>query len=222
MLRDKNLLRDYSQKYLEILKGEFAGLNLTRILDDEEFYHKQILDSVIPYEQISEVQELFDSAELVVDIGFGGGFPILPLAELMKFKFFLGFEARGKKAKAVNRIAEILEQNNVMCFHERVENILFDMDDTVVTFKAVGRVDDFLRRITPATSDLNIVFFKGPSYEKDEEKDAIKLKYWKQVKKINYEIDGTEQRKIVIFQPKSVPRGTKKSLVRLTSFLSNI
>ena len=44
-------MRKLAQDYLAILKGELAGLNLTRILDEEDFYNKQIVDSLIPYEQ---------------------------------------------------------------------------------------------------------------------------------------------------------------------------
>jgi 16S rRNA (guanine527-N7)-methyltransferase len=41
-------MKEFSEKYLELLTGEFAGINLTRIESPEEFYNKQILDSVLP------------------------------------------------------------------------------------------------------------------------------------------------------------------------------
>ena len=69
---------DFSLKYLQILKTDLAGLNLTNILDDEEFYHKQILDSINPYLQSASFQAEVKEKGVVVDVGFGGGFPILP------------------------------------------------------------------------------------------------------------------------------------------------
>lgn len=213
-------LKEYSDKYLSILTNEYAGLNLTRILEPDEFYNKQILDSVIPFTELNSVRTIFENSKTIVDIGFGGGFPILPLAKLMPDKKFIGFEARGKKAKAVNDIAGLLEQTNVKCFHERVENILFNTPDTLVTFKAVGRVDKFLERLYTDKKDLRILFFKGPGYEKDEEPQALALKHWEQVLKANYVVEGADKRTAVVFKPKNVLRGTTKhKLQNLSKFL---
>ena len=88
---------EFSDKYLEILKGELAGINLTRITDEDEFYHKQILDSVIPFEGSEVFQQAVKECGRVVDIGFGGGFPILPLAHKLPDVNFLGMEARERR-----------------------------------------------------------------------------------------------------------------------------
>ena len=74
---------DFSIRYLNILKTQFEGLNLTKILEQDEFYHKQILDSILPYQESKLFQDDVKKTGLVVDVGFGGGFPILPLAKLL-------------------------------------------------------------------------------------------------------------------------------------------
>lgn len=213
-------LRKYSDDYLEILTGELKGLNLTRILDSEEFYHKQILDSVNPYLVCPSVKTLFDQAENIIDIGFGGGFPLLPLAKILAHKNFFGFEARAKKVKAVNQIANLLSQKNIHCFHQRVEEVAFDLPKTLITFKAVGRVDKFLNMISSKRKDLRVAFYKGPNFDK-EEGQSLKLKNWELILKTDYQVEGTEKRTILLFKPRNVLHGTKKNLVNLSEIVSN-
>ena len=213
-------LREFSDKYLRILTTDYEGLNLTRILDPEEFYNKQIMDSILPFSDLNSVRTLFENSQTIVDIGFGGGFPILPLAFLMPDKQFIGFEASAKKAKAVNDIAQKLGLNNVNCHHERLENILFNTADTLVTFKAVGRVDKFLSILYTDKKDLRVLFYKGPSYENDEALAAKRLKHWEQILKVKYNIEGTDERNIVAFKPVNVLRGTEiNRLKKFDSFL---
>lgn len=214
-------LKKYSDDYLNILETEFKGLNLTRILESEEFYNKQILDSVDPYMNHASIRTLFDESETIVDIGFGGGFPLLPMAKLLPEKLFLGFEARGKKAIAVSRIAELLGQKNVRCFHQRLENIMFNTTKTLITFKAVGRVDKFLELVYTDKKDLKVLFYKGPSFDLEEREAALNLKHWDLSLEVDYKVSGTIGRKILVFKPRNVLRGTQKKLVNLSQIISN-
>ena len=67
-------MKEFSHKYLRFLKDELSGLNLTRILDEEEFYQKQVLDSVLPIQSTDIVRDRLKKTKLLVDVGFGGGF----------------------------------------------------------------------------------------------------------------------------------------------------
>ena len=87
-------MKEFAKKYLEILEGPLAGINLTRILNFDDFYHKQILDSVLPFELSDIFKKSLKNSELVIDVGFGGGFPILPLAKLLPEINFIGIETR--------------------------------------------------------------------------------------------------------------------------------
>lgn len=210
---------NFSLKYLELLKTRFAGLNLTRILDDEEFYQKQVLDSILPYEQSADFKTWVDKTKRVVDIGFGGGFPLLPLAQHCSHISLVGFESRAKKVEAVKVIAEELKLPNVQVFHHRAEDILFDIP-CVVTFKAVGTVSDYLPSIEVAHKDVRVFFYKGPSFEEKELPDFEKnlSKQWSLILNQKLEVPGTDVRKLVAFAPRNVPRGTPKNLVRLSEF----
>jgi 16S rRNA (guanine527-N7)-methyltransferase len=210
---------DFSIKYLQVLKTKLAGLNLTNILDPVEFYHKQILDSIHPYLQSELFQSHVKRRGVVVDVGFGGGFPILPLAKLLPEIQFVGVESKRKKADAVTLIAEELGLTNVQLVHSRLEDFLFDRPATI-TFKAVGTAKDYLPAIQHTTKDLSVFLYKGPSFMELEGKDLPKLeKDWKLLENQEITVPGTQQRFLVSFQSVNVPRGTANSLVKLSDFL---
>jgi 16S rRNA (guanine527-N7)-methyltransferase len=134
---------DFSYAYLHLLKTKYEGLNLTNILDQDEFYNKQIIDSIQPYLESPIFQEWVKKTKVVVDVGFGGGFPILPLAKLLPDVKFIGVESRRKKVDAVQDIANELKLTNVKLVHSRLEDVVFDKPCTI-TFKAVGTLINYL------------------------------------------------------------------------------
>lgn len=208
---------NFSVRYLHLLKTRFSGLNLTRILEDQEFYEKQVLDSILPYEQSAEFKSALDRTEHMVDIGFGGGFPLLPMAFHVPKAKFIGFESRGKKVDAVNAIAEELKLTNAKAYHHRAEEVLLDRP-CVVTFKAVGTVMDYLPTLQVAHKDITVFFYKGPSYmEKEQPEFEKKLaSQWDLFVNMPLKVPGTDERRLIGFKPKNVPRGTGKILVKLS------
>lgn len=213
-------MMNFSLSYLNLLKTKFAGLNLTRILDDQEFYEKQILDSILPYEQSPEFKSELDKKGLMVDIGFGGGFPLLPMAHHCPQHRFIGFESRGKKVDAVNTIAQELKLKNAKAFHHRAEEVLIDRP-CIITFKAVGTVTDFLPSLQISAKDVTVFFYKGPSYmEKEQPEFEKKLSNdWQLKLNVLLSVPGTDERRLLGFRPRNVPRGTAKYLVKLSDYL---
>lgn len=208
-------MRDFSKKYLDFLTGPLAGINLTRITDEEEFYFKQIFDSIVPLEHCPRFKKTLDERKLLVDVGFGGGFPILPLAYSVPRGTFIGFEARGKKAQAVTKIAEHLGIGNARLYHQRVEEVDFNRP-SIVTFKAVGKISEMLELIHPS-APTTVYFYKGPNWQELEDLGPIEP-LWELVEQIEVEIPNTEGRVLLGFEWKKVPCGTKK-LVKLSNFL---
>lgn len=210
---------DFSIRYLQVLKTKLAGLNLTNILDADEFYHKQILDSINPYLQSELFQSHVKMRGIVVDVGFGGGFPILPLAKLLPDVKFIGVESKRKKVDAVKLIAEELGLTNVKLVHSRLEDFQFDRPATI-TFKAVGTALDYLPAIHGTTKDISVFLYKGPNFMELESEDLSKLeKNWRLLENQEISVPGTQQRFLVSFESLNVPRGTPKSLVKLSQFL---
>lgn len=210
-------MKNFSERYLDLLKGEFSGINLTRIESPEEFYNKQILDSILPETKSKVFKEALEKTKLLVDIGFGGGFPILPLAFNNPDKKFYGFDARAKKAQVVSKIATALEIKNAKLKHFRFEEILFDQE-AVVTFKAVGKVSDLLPLFKTKKS-LYVFFYKGPNFYELEDIEEI-LETWELIEETSYEVEGTDGRMLLGFKNKKVLHGTAHSnLTKLSELL---
>lgn len=213
-------MKEFAQKYFDLLTKDYAGINLTRITEFEEFYNKQIIDSIIPYQKSSYFKKCLDENRLLVDVGFGGGFPIIPLAKLLPEYQFVGIETRGKKVKVVSELIEKLNIKNVTLIHDRLENIEFDVS-CVSTLKAVGRVDTFLEKYN-CNSEIDVFFYKGPSFQELESESLVKIKKdWLNTDLTMLEVPGTEQRIIIGFKNINVPCGTfsNKKLVKLSSII---
>jgi len=199
-------MKEFSQKYLNLLTGEFAGINLTRITSPEEFYQKQIIDSVLPQVESKIFKNCLEKTNLLVDVGFGGGFPILPLAFKNPDKKFIGFEARAKKAQVVQKIAKALGLNNVFLKHQRLETVDFDLE-TVITFKGVGKVSDYLPLLR-TSSTLYVFFYKGPNFYELEDIEDMLESNWELIEEKAYDVPGTEGRVLLGFKNRKVLRGT--------------
>ena len=212
-------MKEFAEKYLELLTGEFAGINLTRIESPEEFYQKQIIDSVLPQTESKVFKNALEATKLLVDVGFGGGFPILPLAFKNPDKKFIGFDARAKKAQVVQKIANTLGLTNATLRHQRVETIDFDVD-TVITFKAVGKVSEYLPLLR-TTKTLYVFFYKGPNfYELEDIEDMLETN-WELIEEKSYDVPGTEGRVLLGFKNRKVLRGTFQTdkIIKFSSLL---
>jgi 16S rRNA (guanine527-N7)-methyltransferase len=212
-------MEKFAKEYFELLVGEYSGINLTRINDYDSFYNLQIKDSIIPYEKSEKFKKDLDNKRFMIDIGFGGGFPILPMAHLLPKYNFLGIETRNKKCKVVGEISSKLSVNNTKFLHNRIENVLIDVP-SVITLKAVGKVDQFLEKIN-ATKDITVYFYKARNFYEIEKEALTKVsKDWDIVEEIDIEVPSTERRILIGFKPKKVPCGTNnnKDLVKVSKF----
>lgn len=212
-------MKEFAKKYLDLLTGEFAGINLTRIDSPEEFYQKQIVDSVLPETESKVFKNCLEKTKVLVDVGFGGGFPILPLAFTNPDKKFLGFDARAKKAQVVQKIADTLGLKNAQLKHQRLETVDFDVD-TMITFKAVGKVADYLPLIRTSKT-VYVFFYKGPNFYELEDIEDLLEKDWEMIEEKSYDVPGTEGRILLGFKNRKVLRGTMttEKIIKLSSLL---
>jgi 16S rRNA (guanine527-N7)-methyltransferase len=208
-------VKEFTRKYFELLNNEYKGINLTRINDYSEFELKQIKDSVAPTEQSEVFKNSIIKNMLVVDVGFGGGFPVLPLAFTYKEVKFIGVETRAKKVKVVGEISNKLGIKNVNLVHTRIENILIDLPCTI-TLKAVGKVADFLSKIN-ANQQVQVFFYKGPNfYSLEKEQIDLALEGWDIIEEIEINLPGVDKRYLIGFQNKNLlSKSTNKQLKNL-------
>lgn len=106
------------EKLRDIILARNEDINVTAIREHEEFMRKNIADSL----SVCGLPE-FESANLVVDLGTGGGFPGLPLAIARPEKKFLLADSVGKKLKVVEEAAKELGLLNVYTLHARAEDM---------------------------------------------------------------------------------------------------
>jgi 16S rRNA (guanine527-N7)-methyltransferase len=211
------MMKKFAFDYLELLKGEFGGINLTRIETPDDFYNKQILDSILPLEKSELFSSELKKAGTLLDIGFGGGFPVLPLARSLPLIKFVGFDARAKKVDVVTEIAQRLGIENVHLIHMRFEEVVFDIP-LIITFKAVGKISEILPLIK-STNKILVCFYKGPNVRELESLKSIE-KDWDLKEEISYEVEGTEGRTFLCFRNKNVLRGTINSkLIKFSELL---
>ena len=81
-------------------------INLSAIRTEQEIWEKHFLDSFLGFEFLSNSKD-------IIDLGSGGGFPLLPLAILFPEKNFFGVESVGKKCNALEEFISVLGLKNV-------------------------------------------------------------------------------------------------------------
>lgn len=210
-------MKRFCSEYLEIIQKEYSGLNLTRIIDPDEFFEKHVQDTLIPLQENTFFEKQILQRGTLLDVGFGGGFPLLVLAKKYPMIKIRGIEARKKKSLAVNEIAKRLNLFNVETIHCRLENFFLDRP-AVITFKAVGKIEEYLKLIQ-TDKILDIFFFKGPSVYHEEN---LEVSGFQQTHHHYYKV-GENERNLFAYQ--NVPRGTanlttsKKQLVKFSSIL---
>ena len=106
------------EKLRDVILEWNEKINVTAIRDPQEFYDKNIQDSL----SVTGLPE-YEAAKEVLDLGTGGGFPGLPLAIASPEKRFLLADAVGKKLKIVQDAARQLGLVNVETVHGRAEDL---------------------------------------------------------------------------------------------------
>lgn len=123
--------------------GEFYAhwnerVNLISRKDFEHLYERHILHSL----GIAKVVQ-FKKGTRVVDVGTGGGFPLVPLAILFPQCTFHGIDGIGKKIAAVKGVVEGLGLTN--CSAEQVRSEDHKQKYDVIVSRAVTTLPEFLR-----------------------------------------------------------------------------
>ena len=150
-------------------------INVISRKDMDCFYVHHVLHSLAIAKAIQ-----FKKETRVLDVGTGGGFPLIPLAICFPNVKFFGVDSIGKKIKVVNAIAETLELNNVRAKHQRAEQV--DGQYDFIISRAVTRSKRFLtwvdKKIKPTSfNELKngFLFLKGGDLT--EELKEIKQKH---------------------------------------------
>lgn len=122
---------------LELYSDWNSKINVISRKDIDNFYERHVLHSL----SIAKT-EMIKSGDKILDLGCGGGFPVVPLAILYPDVEFTAVDSIGKKIKVVQAVVESLGLENVTTHNCRVET-LGDKWDWVIS-RAVAPLGDLL------------------------------------------------------------------------------
>ncbi len=131
-------------------------VNLISRKDIEHLYERHVLHSL----GIAMVYA-FKPGERVIDVGTGGGFPLIPLAILFPESTFHGIDGIGKKIMAVQGVIEGLGITNCTAEQVRSEDHRGRYD--IIISRAVTTLPEFIRatKHLVAKGEGRMLYLKG-------------------------------------------------------------
>ncbi len=148
MFIDEPRLRQLNTVFLE----ENAKLNLSAFRTPEHCWVGNILDSLAVLQEREAHPEL-QHAQSIIDIGTGGGFPLLPLAIALPNAQCTGIDSIQKKVDAIQRIVDTMDIKNAHVLCGRAETLAFDATyrETfdIATMRAVAPLSVLLEYAAP-------------------------------------------------------------------------
>jgi len=141
-------------------------MNLSAIREENDIWDKHFFDSLL-------AAEFLKNAKNILDLGTGGGFPILPLAIIFPDKKFCGVESVQKKCVAVEGFVKDLNMHNVKMFCDRAEDLAHRKDlrenFDIVTARAFAKFPVLLEIGLPFLKVGGFLLaFRGSDNDKDD------------------------------------------------------
>lgn len=188
------------EKFYELIVEWNGKFNLTRIVSEEDFIEKHIIDS------LSALSEIADHAA-VLDIGAGAGFPSIPLKIMKPSLPMTMVDSVGKKINFLQQVIQSLELKNISAVHVRAEDYaeLERESFDIVVSRAVAPLPILLEYCLPFIRvGGNCIFYKAQTPEFQEElklaKNAFLVLKGNVIKTVEYSLGGSKR--ILLFVSK--------------------
>jgi 16S rRNA (guanine527-N7)-methyltransferase len=148
--------------YLSLLEKWQGRVNLVSSQTLPDAWERHILDS-------AQIVSYLDSADIILDVGSGAGFPGLVLS-ILGFPSVHLVEPNYKKTLFLQEVVSSLCLE-AKIYQKYVENFTPSESPTVLTSRAFASIDKiFLLSSHFRTSSLRYVLFKGASFDEDIQK----------------------------------------------------
>lgn len=138
------------EQLITVFLSENEKLNLSAFRTKEQCEVGNVMDSLAFVDAADKIigKNWMDQDLSILDIGTGGGFPLLPLAIAMSHARFTGLDATLKKVDAVDRIIRAMQLTNVKMLSGRAEEYgqqkKYRGQFDVVLFRAVAPISTLL------------------------------------------------------------------------------
>lgn len=140
------------RKLLGVFLEENTKINLSALRTEEKCWTGNILDA-LAFLSYAQHHGLQTSNCQLIDVGTGGGFPLLPIAIVLADMKCTGLDTTGKKLAAIGRIAETLHLPAIQLIHQRTEVLGHDPAHRehydFVTARAVAALPKLLEWTVP-------------------------------------------------------------------------
>lgn len=134
-------LTDQQIKQFELLEPLYtewnAKINVISRKDIDELYTRHVLHSL----GIAKIQPFKEGAQ-IMDVGTGGGFPLIPLAIAFPQVDFYGIDVIAKKIRVVSEVISALGLKNVYAEQKRAQLVTKKLD--FIVSRAVTNMPDFV------------------------------------------------------------------------------
>ncbi len=155
-----------------VFLAENAKINLSAFRTEEQCWIGNVLDSLAALD-LPQVT----SATKILDVGTGGGFPLLPLALTLPRAQLTGLDSVQKKVEAVGRIAYEMQLTNVRVVAGRAEeyghNPEYREQFDIVTSRAVAELNVLLEYTSPFVKPGGIVLLWKSMNMEQELRDSL-------------------------------------------------
>lgn len=152
----KDHIRAFETFAAELIKWN-SKINLTAITDENEIAIKHFIDSLhmAPYVQDDDV---------LLDIGSGGGLPVIPLKIVKPKTTMVSVDAVAKKINFQRHIIRTLNLQDIEAIHTRIESLhkTHHQKFSLITSRAFTRLDNFIALAFPLLAEGGrIIAMKG-------------------------------------------------------------
>ncbi len=196
------------QKLLNSYNNWNSKINISAIKDEEGIWEKHFIDSVVGYKYLK------NPAKNILDMGTGGGFPLLPLSILLPTASFSGLDSVAKKLKVVQEMARESGIKIPRILHGRAEdfahNPKFREKFDIVVTRAVAPWPTLLELTLPFVKlGGEFLAYQGPAILDDlQTYKNLEKKLGAKIIKVHQDQVGKNSR--VFVQMKKVQKTSKK------------
>lgn len=195
------------ERFKELVLDWNKKINLTAITEDEEFYLKHTLDSILALQA-----EEFFNARKIIDIGTGAGFPGIILKILLDEKEFTLMDSLKKRINFLQLVKDDLGLKKLELIHARAEELARDKNYREKYDIAVSRAVAELRTLSEYSLPFvkkggSFISMKGGAAEEELSlsKNAIKILGGGIDRIINYSLtENDHDRSLIIVNKTSI------------------